>query len=119
AFANMHISFVETDLGVPVGAWRSVGDSWIAFIRECFIDELAAATGKDPVEFRRHTLTDKRLLGVLNLAAEKSGWGTPLPTGRHRGVALNQFNGTSVAEVAEVSVANGAVKVHRVVCAVD
>jgi isoquinoline 1-oxidoreductase beta subunit len=121
AVPNVQVNFVEQELGVPVGAWRSVGDSWNAFIRECFIDEIAAAAHKDPVDFRRSMITDKRMLGVLNLAAEKAGWGAPLPRSHARGVALNQFafSNTSVAEVAEVSVINGVLQVHRIVAAVD
>ncbi|MEO7963281.1 MAG: molybdopterin cofactor-binding domain-containing protein, partial [Gemmatimonadaceae bacterium] len=78
---NVHVEFVPTDLGVPVGAWRSVGGSQNAYIRECFVDELAAAAKKDPIAFRKHLLTDKRHVGVLDLVAEKSGWGKPLPAG--------------------------------------
>ena len=120
AIPNIHVGFVLQDLGVPVGFWRSVGNSQNAFVTECFIDELAAATKKDPVEFRRRLLADKpRHLGVLNLAAEKAGWGTPLPKGRYRGVAVHSSFDSYVAEVAEISIRDGAVRVHRVVAAVD
>ncbi|HKV04773.1 MAG TPA: xanthine dehydrogenase family protein molybdopterin-binding subunit [Candidatus Acidoferrales bacterium] len=106
---------------VPMGFWRSVGASQNGFFSESFVDELAAAAKKDPYEFRRALLSKKpRHLGVLNLAAQKAGWGSPLPKGVYRGVAVVEAFSTYVAEVAEVSVAkNGTVKVHRVVCAID
>ncbi len=105
---------------VPVLWWRSVGHSHNAFVMESLVDELAAAAGRDPVDYRRALLAQHaRHLGVLNLAAEKSGWGTKLPAGRARGVAVHESFGSWVAEVAEVSVENGAVRVHRVVCAID
>ena len=120
AIPNIDVQFVLEDFGVPVGFWRSVGNSQNAFVTECFIDELAAATKKDPVEFRRRLLADKpRHLGVLNLAAEKAGWGTPLPKGRYRGVAVHSAFDSYVAEIAEVSIEKGTVRVHRVVAAVD
>jgi isoquinoline 1-oxidoreductase beta subunit len=91
-----------------------------AFARECFLDEYAIATRQDPIELRRKILNDREK-AVLDLAAQKAGWGTPLPEGRARGVALHSTWGTTpVAQVAEVSVdKNGHVRVHRVVCAVD
>ena len=117
---NLQVELHTTTLGVPIQWWRSVGHTHTACAVQCFLDELAAAAGKDPVEFRRALLTDSpRLLGVLNLAAEKSGWGTPLPEGRARGVAVHESFGSFVAEVAEVSIEGGKPKVHRVVCAVD
>ena len=106
--------------GIPVLWWRSVGHSHTAFAMESLIDELAHAAGKDPVEYRRGLLANHaRHLGVLNLAAEKAGWGTSLEKGRARGVAVHESFGSYIAQVAEVSVENGAIKVHRVVCAVD
>lgn len=106
--------------GIPVLWWRSVGHSHTAFAMESLVDELAHATGKDPVEYRRGLLANHaRHLGVLDLVAEKSGWGGALEEGRARGVALHESFGSYVAQVAEVSVENGAIKVHRVVCAVD
>jgi isoquinoline 1-oxidoreductase beta subunit len=109
-------------LGVPVLWWRSVGHSHNAFVMESLIDELALAVGKDPVEYRRALLKEHpRHLAALNLAAEKSGWGTAVPTGRARGVAVHESFGSYVAQVAEVSVGpwkNG-IRVHRVVCAID
>jgi isoquinoline 1-oxidoreductase beta subunit len=120
SFANQHMSHVATRMGVPVGFWRSVGHSHNAFFSESFIDELAAQTKQDPVAFRSALLKEApRYLAVLKLAAEKSQWGTPLPAGRARGVALHESFGTIVAEVAEVSLQDGKPRVHRVVCAVD
>jgi isoquinoline 1-oxidoreductase beta subunit len=115
-FVDMH----SPTFGVPVQWWRSVGHTHTGFAVEMFIDELARAAGKDPVEFRRGLLGKApRRLAVLNLAAEKAGWGTPLPAGRARGVAVHKSFDSYVAEVAEVSMVNGAPRVHRVVCAVD
>ena len=106
--------------GIPVLWWRSVGHSHTAFAMEGMIDELAVAAGEDPVAFRRRLLKrHPRHLGVLNLAAEKSGWGSPLPAGRARGIAVHESFGSFIAQVAEVSVTDGRIKVHRVVCAVD
>jgi len=106
---------------VPRGPWRSVGVSHNGFVTEAFLDEVAAAAGRDPFELRRELLRDKpRHRRTLELAADKAGWGTPLPAGRGRGIALAEWGPTTCAEVAEVSVADdGAVTVHRVVCAVD
>lgn len=120
AVENMYVDQHSPDVGVPVQWWRSVGHSHTAFAVEVFVDELARAARKDPVEFRRGLLSgDPRRLAVLNLAAEKAGWGTPLPAGRARGVAVHKSFNTWVAEVAEVSLQNGRPRVHRVVCAVD
>ena len=105
---------------VPVGYWRSVGHSYNAFFTECFLDELAAAAGQDPLAYRRGLLErHPRHRAVLDLAAEKAGWGSPLPAGRARGLALHASFGSICAQVAEVSLENGAPRVHRVVCAVD
>jgi len=117
---NIHCDWVQADVGVPVGFWRSVGHSQNAFISECFIDELAGAAGRDPYEFRRALLAEApRHRGVLELAATKAGWGTPLPAGRARGIAVAESFGSYVAEVAEVSLEDGKVRVHRVICAID
>jgi len=120
AIPNLHVTYAMVDPGVPVGFWRSVGSSQNAFITECFLDEVAAAAGKDPFELRRALLTDHpRHKGVLELAAEKANWGAPLPPGRHRGIAVAEAFGGFVAQVAEVSLEGTTVRVHRVVCAVD
>ena len=119
-FASQHMSHVATQSGVPVGFWRSVGHSHNAFFSESFIDELAAATKQDPLAFRLKLLKDApRYAAVLQLVADKAGWGTPLPAGRARGFALHKSFGSIVAQVAEVSLANGQIRVHRVVCAID
>ncbi len=117
---HQQIRHVATRSGVPVGFWRAVGHSHNAFFSEGFIDELATATGSDPVEFRRRLLRHApRYRAVLDLAAEKAGWGTPLPQGRVRGVALHESFGSIVAQVVEVSRGPAGPRVHRVVCAVD
>lgn len=119
-FVNQHMEHVATHAGVPVGYWRSVGHSHNAFFSESFIDELAAEVRQDAVEFRRRLLAGApRYLAVLNLAAEKAGWGSKLPPGTARGVALHESFGSIVAQVAEVSAAGGLPRVHRVVCAID
>src|SRR5689334_11940764 len=122
AIPNVLVDQVAVDLlPVPRGFWRSVGISQNAFVTECFFDEVAVAAGKDPYELRRALLKDKpRHLRTLELAADKAGWGKPLPAGRGRGIALAEWAPTTCAQVAEVSVASdGSVRVHRVVCAVD
>ncbi|GBD32693.1 Isoquinoline 1-oxidoreductase subunit beta [bacterium HR33] len=112
---------VVEDPGIPVTAWRAVAPSQNGFIVESFIDELAHAAGEDPYRFRRKLLPERsRLVQVLDLAARRASWGSPLPEGHGRGIALWQFGETYVAQVAEVSVdGEGAVRVHRVVCALD
>jgi isoquinoline 1-oxidoreductase beta subunit len=121
AVPNVQVNYALTDLGIPVGFWRSVNNSFNWFVVESFIDELAAQAKQDPVEYRRRLLTKApRHLGVLTLAAEKAKWGTPLAAGRARGVAVCKAFDSYVAEVAEVSVgSDGQPRVHRVVCAVD
>lgn len=117
---NIAVEGHNPQLGVPTGFWRSVGSSQNAFLSECFIDEMAAAAGKDPFEFRRAMLEKApRHKRVLELAAEKAGWGTALPSGRARGIAVAESFGSYVAEVAEVSMENGVPRVHRVVAAID
>jgi isoquinoline 1-oxidoreductase subunit beta len=117
---HQSIEHVATRTSVPIGFWRSVGHSHNAFFSESFIDELAAHSRQDAVAFRRSRLIGApRHLAVLNLAAEKAGWGSPLPSGRARGVAVHESFGSIVAQVAEVSIEAAHVRVHRVVCAVD
>jgi len=117
----MLVELHTTNPGIPVQWWRSVGHTHTGYATEVFMDELAAAARQDPVAFRRALLAGSpRHLGVLELAAERAGWGTPLPAGRARGVAVHKSFDSYVAEVAEVSLGpDGAVKVHRVTCAVD
>lgn len=119
-FPNQRLAHVTTRSGVPVGFWRSVGHSHNAFFLEGFIDELAEQTKQDPLAFRRALLKEApRHRAVLDMAANKAGWGTPLPQRRARGIALHESFGTIVAQVAEVSLENEKPRVHRVVCAVD
>lgn len=122
ALPNMLVEYVRQEPpGIPTGFWRGVGPTHNVFVVESFIDELAAAAKKDPVEYRRALLgTSPRAKAVLELAAEKAGWGQPLPEGRGRGVSVQFVFGSYVAQVAEVQVdKNGEVRVTRVVCAVD
>jgi isoquinoline 1-oxidoreductase subunit beta len=122
AFPNLHVEYVRVEPpGIPTAFWRSVGPSHNVFVTESFIDELATAAKQDPVAYRRALLDQSpRAKAVLELAAEKSGWGRPLPERVARGVALQFVFATYMAQVAEVEVAkDGAVRVRRVVCAVD
>ncbi len=127
AIANLNVELhTPTDINVPVLWWRSVGSSHTAFSTEAFLDEVAAAAGKDPYELRLSLLKEHpKHAAVLRLAAEKSGWGQALKAGkagerRGRGIALHESFNSVVAQVAEVTVSkNGAVRVDRVVCAVD
>jgi CO/xanthine dehydrogenase Mo-binding subunit len=120
AVPNVLVDHVNPQIAVPAGFWRSVGPSQNTFFLESFIDELAHAAGRDPFELRRELLSgEPRLQRVLELAAEKSGWGTPLPAGHARGIAVLADRGSFVAEVAEVSVERNRVRVHKVTCAAD
>jgi isoquinoline 1-oxidoreductase subunit beta len=122
AIPNILVDYVRDEPpGLTTGWWRGVGPTHNIFVVESFIDELAAATKKDPVEFRRALLGKQpRVLGVLNLAAEKAGWGTALPEGVGRGVSVQFAMGSYLSQIAEVEVSKeGEVKVRRVVCAVD
>jgi len=119
---NITVEYVRLDTPVPVGFWRSVGSSHNAFTVESFVDELAHAAGKDPLEFRLGLLKKHpRAQRVLQVAAEKAGWGKPLTKGEARGIAYHMSFGSYVAEVAEVSASkkDGTIKVHKVTCAVD
>ena len=105
---------------VRIGAWRSVAHTQHGFFTESFVDELAHTAGKDPLQYRKELLANKpRHMAVLDKAAEMAGWGTPAPAGRGRGIALVESFGSIVAEVAEVEIVDGRVKVHRVCAAVD
>jgi isoquinoline 1-oxidoreductase beta subunit len=121
AFPNILVDLHSPELPVPVQWWRSVGHSYTAFVVESFLDEAAHAAGRDPVALRRLLLSGHpRHRGVLELAVQKAGWGTPLPPGLGRGVAVHESFGSFVAQVAEVAVnPSGDVRVQRVVCAVD
>ena len=121
AIANRRTDLATIETAVPVGSWRSVGNSITAFAKESFLDEMASAAGADPLAFRLALLADApRLAALLQRASDEAGWGTPLPAGEGRGIALHTSFGTAVAEVAEVAVgAKGALTVRRVTAAVD
>jgi isoquinoline 1-oxidoreductase subunit beta len=120
AIPNVTVESHEAEIGVPVQWLRSVGHSHTAFAVECFMDELAALAQKDPYQFRRGLLQKQpRYLGVLDLAAQKAGWDKPLPKGMGRGIAVHFAFGSYSAHVVEVSVEDGRVRVHRMVCAID
>ncbi len=117
---NLLVDTHEGNRTVPILWWRSVGHSHTGFTVNCAMDELAVLAGADPVEFRRKLLgKDPRFLAVLNKAAEMSSWGSPVPAGRGRGIAIQNSFGSIVAEVAEVSVQGSEVTVHKVWCAID
>jgi len=119
--ANLQVDLHSPKIGVPVQWWRSVGHSHTGFSVEGFFDEMAHAGGKDPYELRRKLLAKQpRMSAVLQLVAEKAGWGKPLPPGRGRGIATHFSFDSYVAQVIDASVdKDGTVRVHRVVCAVD
>jgi isoquinoline 1-oxidoreductase subunit beta len=122
ALPNFHVEYVRVEPpGIPTAFWRSVGPSHNVFVTESFIDELAAAAGQDAVAYRRALLDhNPRARAVLDLAAEKASWSSPLPKGHGRGIALQYVFGSYLAQVAEVEVAkDGSVRIHRVVCAMD
>lgn len=117
---NMRVELTTPQVGVPVLWWRAVGSTHTAYAVEAFLDEVAAAAGKDPVAFRLELLKDHpRHAAVLKLAAEKAGWAEPAAPGRFRGVALAESFDTIVAEIAEISMEGTTPRVHRVTCAVD
>jgi len=121
-YATDNLSVQGTEVKTPITGlwWRSVGHSGNAFVVETFVDQLAFAAKKDPLEFRRALLKgDARRLGVLNLAAEKADWGSALPKGKARGIAVHKAMGSWVAEVAEVSIQDKTLHVEKVVCAID
>jgi isoquinoline 1-oxidoreductase beta subunit len=121
AIPNLEVRYAAAEVPIPPHFWRSVGSSQNAYVTECFLDELARAGGKDPVALRERLLGDHpRHRRVLAAAAEKAGWGSPVAAGHARGVAVHECFGSVVAEVVEVSrPADGSVRVHNVVCAVD
>jgi len=117
---NMQVDYHNVDPGIPVSYWRSVGYSQNVFFGESFLDEMAHLGGKDPVALRRRLLEKSpRLLAALELAAQKAGWGKPLPAGHGMGVSVTNNIGSNTVQIAEVSVIKGKLKLHRVVCAVD
>jgi isoquinoline 1-oxidoreductase beta subunit len=120
AIGNQRIVYTDSKTHVPWGFWRSVDHSLHAFFTESFVDELAFAAGRDPYEYRRELLQDEpRYLAVLDLAAEKAGWGEPLAENAGRGISIHRSFGTIVAEVVDVVIVDGELTVPRVVCAVD
>jgi isoquinoline 1-oxidoreductase subunit beta len=118
---NVLVDYAMRNTHVPVGFWRAVNNTQNAFFRECFLDEVTFAAGQDPYQFRRRLLAGKpKELHVLDTAAQKAGWGQPLPPGVFRGIANHGSYGSYCAHVAEVSVSGkGEVRVHRVICAID
>ena len=117
---NLLIEYAMRNTHVPVGTWRGVNTNQNGVYMECFINEVALAAGKDPLEFRRALMTKHpKHLAVLNAAAEKGNWGTPLPPGVHRGIAQFMGYGSYSAAVAEVSIDKGKVKVRRMVLALN
>jgi isoquinoline 1-oxidoreductase beta subunit len=117
---NVFVDYARPDIRVPTGYWRSVGPSQNVFMIEGMIDEMAHAAGRDPLDFRLAMLGGQpRIRRALEVAAEQAGWGSPPPAGRARGIGLVIDKGGYVAEVAEVSVEGGRVRVHRVTCGAD
>jgi CO/xanthine dehydrogenase Mo-binding subunit len=132
SFPNASLEYVMVDSPVPLGWMRSVYALQVGFASECFIDELASAAGKDPLEYRLHLLAKdedikyfdatwriSRMRGVLQLAADKAGWGKPLAAGHYHGIACFGCFSTYMAEVVEISMENDQPRVHRVVGAID
>jgi isoquinoline 1-oxidoreductase subunit beta len=120
AIPNLAVSLHSPKMGVPVQWWRSVGSTHTAFATECFLDEIARETKKDPFELRRALLgKHPRHKAVLEAAAARAGWGKPLPAGRARGIAVHESFKTYVAQVVELSETPSSLKIERVTCAVD
>jgi CO/xanthine dehydrogenase Mo-binding subunit len=120
AIPNLRVELTTAETGVPTGSWRSVGHSHTAFVTESFLDELIHAAGLDPYRARRALLArHPRWLAVLDLAAQKAGWGTPLPAGVGRGIAVHASFESVCAQVIEVQVEGNRVIVRRVVAAID
>ena len=111
---------VKHEAGLRVGYWRSVSHALNAFANESFIDECAAAAGKDPLAYRMALLgSQPRFANVLRMAADKAGWGTPAPTGRYRGIALMEGYDTYMAQIAEISMQGGVPIVQKVTVVAD
>ena len=120
AIPNLAVELHTPKIGVPVQWWRSVGSTHTAFATECFLDEIARETKKDPFELRRSLLAKHpRHRAVLELAAQKAGWGKPKPKASRRGIAVHESFNTVVAQVVEVSRKQSSLKIERVICAVD
>ncbi len=120
SISNYRVSGAVVDLNVPVGFWRSVGNSYNGFFHESFMDELAHKSGMDPVEMRRKLMAKwPTAVKVVEKAAEMSGWGSPLPQGKGRGIAFTLSFGTWVAEVAQVALEGDAIRIEKVWCAAD
>jgi isoquinoline 1-oxidoreductase beta subunit len=120
AIPNYRVDYVVRPTPVPLGVWRAINYTQNAFYKECFIDEMAHAAGIDPYLYRRKLLANNpRNLAVLDAAARRAGWDRPAPDGVFRGIALNEACGSYCAQVAEISVKDGGVRVHRVVAAID
>jgi len=120
-FSNMQVSYVRCEpQGVPTSWWRGVGPTRSVFVVESFIDELAAAARRDPVQYRRALLTSPRMIATLDAAAARAAWGTPLPARHGRGVSLQFAFGSYLTQIVEVSVGDdGQVRVQRVTCVLD
>ncbi len=120
AIPNLRVELHTTQIGVPIQWWRSVGSSHTGFVTECFLDELAHATKKDPYELRKSLLSQHpRHLAALELAATNGGWGQALPAGKARGIAVHESFGTVVAQVSEVTKTGQSYKLDKVTCAVE
>jgi CO/xanthine dehydrogenase Mo-binding subunit len=132
SFPHASLEYVMSETPVPLGWMRSVYALQVGFASECFIDELATAAGKDPLEYRLHLLAKDedikffdaiwhtaRMRGVLQLAAEKANWGKPLPAGHYRGIACFGCFSSYAADVVEISMENDKPRVHRVVSTID
>jgi isoquinoline 1-oxidoreductase subunit beta len=118
--ADRRVEYLIKDVGIPVGFWRSVGSSITSFYVEGFMDELAHEAGLDPFAFRQRQLADKpRHKAVLEKAAAMAQWDEPAPQGHFRGIAMHESFGSIVAEVVEISIEDGSLRVHRIDCAVD
>jgi isoquinoline 1-oxidoreductase subunit beta len=117
---NYRVDYVVRETAVPLGVWRGINYTQNVFYKECFVDEMAHAAGIDPYRFRRQLLHNSpKNLAVLDAAAQKAGWHTPLPAGVFRGIAVTEACGSYCAQVVEISVADGRVRVHRVISALD